>query len=93
VSRTTGPILAIGGINLVNQLWLGDQQVEWERVLRTGIGTGVAAVSFSLLERLWEKGAVALAWMALATMILARTDPNTPAPAESALAWWRSWGD
>lgn len=83
MAKTTGPILAVGGITLANKTLLNGQPVDW----RVVIGTGISAGLFALLERAWEQGAVALAWLALVTILLVRTDPKTPAPMENLNRW------
>lgn len=83
MSRTTGPILAVGGITLANQSLLNNKPFQWPVVIATGISAGL----FALLERLWEQGAVALAWLALVTILLVRIDPKVPAPMESLNKW------
>jgi hypothetical protein len=88
MARTTGPILAVGGITLANRSVFHGQSVDW----RVPIATGIAAALFGLAERAWGDGAVALAWLALATVILTRVDRSVPSPAESALAWFQSAG-
>lgn len=85
MARTTGPILAIGAITLGNNSLIHDQPID----IRIPVGTAVAAGLFAIAERGWERGAVALAWMALATVLLTRTDPRIPSPAESVLTWWQ----
>jgi len=88
MSRTTGPVLAIGGITLANKSLLNGEPFDW----KIAISTGVAAGLFSLLERGWEDGAVALAWLALLTILLVRIDPKTPAPMESLNKWLQKGG-
>lgn len=83
--KTTGPILAIGAITLGNRVLFHDKPMEW----KIPIATGIAAGMFSLAEKAWPKGAVALAWVALVTVLLSRVDPNVPAPAETVADWWR----
>lgn len=79
MSRTTGPVLAIGGITMANNTLLNNKPFDW----RIAIATGISAGLFALLERGWEAGAVSLAWLALVTILLVRLDPKTPAPLES----------
>lgn len=82
--RSTGPILVVGGITLANRVLFHGQPMEW----RIPVATGIAAGSFALLEKAWPRGAVALAWLALATVLLSRTDPAVPAPVETLNDWW-----
>lgn len=86
MSRTTGPILALGGITLANRVLFNDQPMDW----RIPIATGITAGAFSLAEKAWEKGAVALAWLALITVLLTRVDPRVPAPVETLDNWWKT---
>ncbi|TDC20618.1 hypothetical protein E1265_21345 [Streptomyces sp. 8K308] len=83
MARTTGPILAIGGITVANQVIFNEEDMDW----RVPIATGIAAMLFSLAERGWEKGAVSLAYLALLTSLIARIG-GRPSPIESAAAWW-----
>lgn len=82
---TTGPILAVGAITLANASVFHDRPVDW----RIPVATGLAAVMFSGMEKVWAEGARALAWTALVAVCLTRIDPRTPSPVESALSWWR----
>jgi len=85
MSRTTGPVLATGAITIINRTVFSGEPMDW----RIPVATGLTAVGFSLAERVWPTGAQILAWTALTTILLTRTDPRTPAPAENALAWWK----
>ena len=84
MSITTGPVLAIGAVTMVNQSVFHDRPVDW----RIPIATGFLAVGFSLFERVDLKVAQVFAWTGLAAVLLTRVDPSLPAPAESALQWW-----
>ena len=79
-----GPMLAVGGVTVVNQTVFNGQPINW----RIPIATGLAAVGLSLAERASRNLAVGIAYIALVTVIFARIDPKTPSPAESALRWW-----
>lgn len=85
MAQTTGPILAIGGITLANKSLLKDppDPFDW----RIAIATGVSAGMFALLERGWQRGAVALSYLALVTILFVRVDPKTPAPMENLNRW------
>ncbi|WP_301177234.1 hypothetical protein [Actinomadura geliboluensis] len=84
MARTTGPVLAIGGITFVNKLiQTGDVDI------RVPVGTGIAAVLFSLAERVSERLAVGIAWIALTAVCLTRVDPKVPSPAETLLKYWK----
>lgn len=84
VSKSTGPILAVGGITVANAVLFNGKPLDW----RVPIATGIAAGGFVLLEKGWEKGAVGLAWLALITVLLTRVDPATPSPIETLNTWW-----
>lgn len=88
VSKTTGPVLAMGAITVVNSTVFHDQPMDW----RVPIATGFAAIGFSLAERVWSQGAVLIAWTAFATVLLTRTNPKVPSPVESAVAWYNKTG-
>lgn len=81
--RSTGPILAIGAITMINDSVVNDQPVNW----KIPIATGISAAGFALLEHAWEQGAVGLAWIALVTILFARVNPSVPSPAESFVKW------
>lgn len=84
MARSTMPILAVGGITLANQTLLHGQPIDW----RVPIATAFAAAALSLLEKPAPGLAVGVAWVALATVLLARVDPHTPAPVETLLKAW-----
>lgn len=85
MSATTGPILALGAVTVVNKTVFNDQEMDW----RIPIATGLLAVGGSLAERAAPEGAQILAWTALLTTLITRIEPGTPSPVESALSWWR----
>lgn len=84
MARSTGPILAIGGVTLFNQTILNGKDIDW----RIPVATGFAAAAFALLEKANETLTVGVAWVALLTVLLARVDPKTPAPVETLLKFW-----
>lgn len=84
MAASTGPILGVGAITLANRLVFNDRGMDW----KIPIGTALAAVLFAGAERAVGRPAVAVAYLALLTVVFVRTDPTTPAPAESALAWF-----
>lgn len=88
MSKTTGPVLAIGAVTIVNQSVFHNQPMDW----RVPIATGLAAVGFTLAEKAWPQGAEILAWTALLTILLTRTNPKVPSPTESAVAWFNTSG-
>lgn len=87
MSRTTGPILAVGAITMTRDLL---DSAGSTVSLSVPIATGVAAVAFGLLERVNEDFAVGLAWIAVVTVLLGRTDPNKPSAVESFAAAFSS---
>ena len=88
MSATTGPVIATGVITIVNSTVFHGQPMNW----RVPVATGLAAVGFSFAERVWPQGAQVLAWTALLTVLLTRTNPSVPSPVESALNWWNKGG-
>lgn len=88
MSKTTGPVLAIGAVTVVNQSVFHNQPMDW----RVPIATGLAAIGFNLAEKAWPQGAEILAWTALLTVLLTRTNPKVPSPTESAVAWFNQSG-
>lgn len=84
MAKSTGVILAIGAVTLVNESIFQDRPIDW----RVPIATGFAAGIFALMERGWESGAVGLAWLALMATLFVRIKPDQPAPIETALAYW-----
>jgi hypothetical protein len=88
MARTVGPILAIGAITVANQSIVNDAPIQW----RVPVATAIAAGIFALAEKAWEEGAVALAYLALVSVLFVRLDPATPAPVESFVTWWNSGG-
>lgn len=88
MAQTTGPILAIGGITMLNQTILNSKPIDW----RVPIATGFLAGAFSLFEKGNATLATGIAWVALVTVLIARVDPKVPAPTESLLKFWNAGG-
>lgn len=86
MSRTTGPILALGTITVINSTVFNDEPMDW----RVPIGTGLAMIGFNLVEKAFPDGAQVLAWTALLATLVTRMTPGVPSPVESATAWWKS---
>jgi hypothetical protein len=84
MAASTGPILAVGAITVANRTVFNEQAMDW----KVPIGTAMAAVLFAGAERAVGRSAVYLAYLALVTVVFARTDPDVPSPAESALRWF-----
>lgn len=86
MSRTTGPVLAIGAITIANNTLLHGKPLDF----RVPIATGLAAGGFMLLEKLNADLATGLAWIALVTVLLVRMTPGVPSPLESLNSWWNT---
>lgn len=84
MAKSTGVILAVGGVTMFNQVILQNQEIDW----RVPVGTAFAAVTFSFLEKVNQPLTVGVAWVALLTVLLARIDPKKPAPVETLLKFW-----
>jgi hypothetical protein len=85
VSQTTGPVLALGAITVVNRTVFNSEPMDW----RVPIATGLLLVGFSLGERAFPDGAQVLAWTALMSTLVTRLEPGVPSPVESAVSWWK----
>lgn len=85
MSKTTGPVLAIGGITMANALVFHDKPFDW----RVPIATGITAMGFAFLEKVSEPAAVGLVWVALVAVLLTRIDPKVPAPVETLSAFMK----
>lgn len=79
MARSTGPILAVGGITIVNKSLLAEKQQPVD--FRVIVGTAVAAAGLALLERLSEGLAVGIAYIALLAVLFAELDKEAGAPA------------
>ena len=88
MARSTGPILAVGAITMANRTLLHGKPVDW----RIPVATVAAAGVLSLVERVSPTLAVGIAWISLATILLARVDPKVPSPTESALEFMKQSG-
>lgn len=84
MAETTAPILAIGGITVLNRNVFHDEPWDWRIPIATVISVGL----FAALEKPFPKFAIALAWLAVAGVSLGRVDSTVPSPAESALSWF-----
>lgn len=84
MSKSVGPILAVGGITMLNQTILHGQPIDW----RVPVATGFAAGAFALLEKPLPTLTVGAAWVALLAVLLTRIDGKTPSPTETLLAYW-----
>ena len=79
MAQSTGPILAIGGITVFNEVVLHTQPFNW----KVPIATGIAALAFAGLEKVSSELAVGLAYVGLVAILFTRVNPAVPAPAES----------
>lgn len=86
MAKTTGIILATGGITLANKTVLQEKEMDW----RIPIATGFAAMGFALIEKANPKFAIGAAWIALVTVLFVRTDPKVPSPTESLVKYWKA---
>lgn len=84
MAESTTPVLIAGGLTVLNRNIFNDEPWDW----RIPIATGIAVGMFALLEKPFPGMAKALAWTAVATIVLARVDPKVPSVAESGLAWF-----
>lgn len=83
MAETTGPILAVGGITVLNQTVLHGKPMDW----RLPIATGVACGLFALMEHAAPEPARMAAYAALITVLFTRIN-GVPSPTESFLTWW-----
>lgn len=83
MSGTTGPVLALGAITIINQSVMHDTPFDF----RVVIATGAAAVMFIPLEKAFPKAATMLAWTALAAVLLTRIN-GVPSPSETFVDWF-----
>ncbi len=91
MARSTGPILAAGAITAFVALVIEERPVL--DAPKIAVSTGIAAGGLYLMEKAWPQGAVALAWMALLTVLLVRVDPKVKAPAEAVSDWLAKAGE
>lgn len=85
MAETTGPILAVGAVTVLNQSVFHDQPMDW----RIPVAVGGAAAGFALLERGAPKAARMAAYAALITVLFSRIN-GVPSPTESFLSWWNA---
>lgn len=84
MAKSTGIILAVGGVTMFNDVILNRESIDW----RVPVATGFGAVVFSLGEKVNKPITVGVAWVALLTVLLARINPDKPAPVETLLEMW-----
>ena len=83
MAKSTGIILAVGAVTMGNNVLLNKEPIDW----RVPIATLFAAGAFSFMEKANEPITVGIAWVALLTILLARTS-NKPAPVENLTRLW-----
>lgn len=72
--KTTGPILLTGAVTFVNKTIFAGQPVDWS----IPIYTGVAAAIGALAETAFGDAAVAVAWLAVAAVLLSTPSIGNP---------------
>lgn len=82
MARTTGLVLTIGGITIVNQNILNDKPFTFKVPVATALACGI----FALAERVWPDFAMMLATASLVTVLFVRLD-GVPTPIETLLEW------
>lgn len=87
MGKSTGPILAAGSIAWANNVLLNEQPKDlFTASAKVGIGTGLAAMTLSLIERASTDLAVMFAWAAVVTVLFVRVNKKTPTPLERAFS-------
>lgn len=86
MAKSTGPIIAVGLIAIVNRTVFNSKPMDW----RIPIATGIAASVLGLIEKASPDMAMGIAYLTLVTVTLTRVDPSVPSPAESALSWFNN---
>lgn len=81
--RSTGPVLAIGAITVINQVGFQEKPIDW----KVPIATGIAATLFALAEKAAGDTVVDLAYLALVVSLFVPIGGN-PAPIEVAAAYF-----
>lgn len=85
MAASTGPILAVGALTVVNRTVFNGMPMDW----RAPIATGLAAIAFAGAETFMGPAIPrGIALVALVAVVFSRIDPKVPSPAESALNWW-----
>jgi hypothetical protein len=80
MAKSTGPILAVGGITFING-WVFNKQDPNFKVL---LATAIAAGGLALFEHVSEPLAAGIAWIALVTVLFTRVG-GKPSPAVNLL--------
>lgn len=86
MSGSTGPILAAGALVAGNAIIVQNKPPNSQtKVL---VGSLIAVAGLSIWEKAMPRTAVAFSWLVLASTMLVRVDPATPAPLESFQQWY-----
>jgi len=85
MARSTGPLLASGAIIIGNNVIVHGQPMDWKKPLQFG----VLAVVFAGAEHIpgAEFFVAGIAWIVVVGVVLTRTNPNVPSPAEAFAKW------
>lgn len=84
MAQSTGPLLALGVVTMVNRSVFNGQPWEWKIPIATGLLVGIAAGAETVLPPGLVRG---LAVVALVAVVLTRIDPKVPSPSESLLKY------
>lgn len=88
MAKSTGPILVMGTVTLVNASIIHSKPVDWRIPIATGLTAGIAA----LAEKGFPALVTGLAWLALMATLLVRVQPDVPSPTETFLTYWETGG-
>ena len=72
--KSTAPILITGAVTFVNKTIFAGQPIDWS----IPVATGVAAVGFALAESAFGDVAPAVAWLAVAAVLLSTPSIGNP---------------
>lgn len=81
MAKSTGPILAVGGLTALNDTLTGSFD------LKVLIATGAAALVFSGLEKAFGQPVVMLSYLALVTAVVVPLRSGKPTPAQSIIKY------
>jgi len=72
MAHSTGPILAAGGITILDKLvkGTGSTPLSVNEFLKVGVATGIAAIGLAAFEHISEPLAVGVAWIVVITVVL-----------------------
>lgn len=76
MAQSTGPILAIGAVTVINETVLHDRPIDW----RVPLACGVGALAFGLVEKGIGRPVVVLAYAALFTSLFVPVPGDIDAP-------------